>query len=347
MTKTIEILLGKKLKLSGECWQRRIGLALLFIALGACEAPLDLSGAEAEGEKDLRRYDMLQAAAHSGDEVMVVSSVGAIVVSADSGENWQRFELPGRPPLIDITACPSGEFFALDTERRVWRRNGDAGQWTSSPLDTPESTLSIHCAPNGRLWVSASFGTLYWSEDDMQQWTEFSLYEDLQFTAVRFVDEKKGFALGEFGTVLTSTDGGDSWQALEPIPNEFYPMGVDFLDAQTGWAGGLDGVIWQTTDGGLSWERQQSVTSAPIYNVHASELGVFAVGGSAKLVERVGGKWQTFEGGTEVLAFMRGVDTLDNGSLLVAGGAGTLAVIPLADRNESAKGDEGSKGNNK
>ncbi|MCX2975505.1 glycosyl hydrolase [Halieaceae bacterium IMCC8485] len=344
MKKNMQSLLGKKSELPAKCWQRRIGLALLFIALSACEAPLDLSGAEAEGAKDLRRYDMLQAAAHSGDEVMVVSSVGAIVVSGDSGENWQRFELPGRPPLIDITACPSGEFFALDTERRVWRRDSDAGQWTSSVLDTPESTLSIHCAPNGRLWVSASFGTLYWSAGDMQQWTEFSLYEDLQFTAVRFVDENKGFALGEFGTVLTSTDGGDSWEALEPIPNEFYPMGVDFLDAQTGWAGGLDGVIWQTTDGGLNWERQQSVTSAPIYNVHASEHGVFAVGGSAKLVERVGGKWQAFEGATEVLAFMRGVDTLDNGSLLVAGGGGTLVVIPLAERSKS---NEGNKGSNK
>ena len=313
-------------------------MALLFIALGACEAPLDLSYVEAEVAKNLRRYDILQAAAHSGDEVMVVSSVGAIVVSTDGGENWQRFELPGRPPLIDITACPSGEFFALDTERRIWSRGGESGQWISSDLDTPESTLSIHCAPNGRLWVTASFSTLYWSEGDMQRWTEFSLYEDLQFTAVRFVDEQKGFALGEFGTVLTSTDSGDSWQALEPIPNEFYPMGVDFLNAQTGWAGGLDGVIWQTTDGGLSWERQRSVTSAPIYNIHASEHGVFAVGGSAKLVERVGGKWQTFEGGTEVLAFMRGVETLDNGSLLVAGGAGTLAVIPLAQHSKSNKG---------
>lgn len=332
MKKAIKNLLGKNSELPGKCWQGRAGLALLLIVLGACEAPLDLGQVEAEGARDLRRYDMLQAVAHSGDEVMVVSSVGAIVISEDGGENWQRFELPGRPPLIDITACPSGEFFALDTERRVWRRGTDAGQWQSSAIDTPENTLSIHCAPNGRLWVSASFGTLYWSENSMQQWNEFSLYEDLQFTTVRFVDEQNGFALGEFGTVLASADGGDSWETLEPIPNEFYPMGVDFLDASTGWAGGLDGVIWQTTDGGQSWKRQKSVTSAPIYNVHASEHGVFAVGGSAKLVEMVGSEWKTFEGAPEVLAFMRGVDTLDNGSLLVAGGGGTLAVIPLADR---------------
>ena len=303
---------------------------VLPVLIAACEAPLNLEQVDAEGAKDMRRYDMLQAAAHSGKEVVVVSSVGAVITSQDEGNSWQRSELPGRPQLIDVTVCPSGDFFALDTGRRVWRRAG--GEWQSSVMDTPESVLSIHCAPSGRLWVSASFSTLYWAESDMQQWNEFSLYEDLQFTAVRFVDELNGFALGEFGTVMVSTDGGDSWEPREPIPNEFYPMAVDFLDVNNGWAGGLDGIIWQTGDGGNSWDRQESVTSAPIYNIHANEHGVFAVGGSAKLVELQNGEWRTFEGAPEVLAFMRGVDALENGSLLVAGGGGTLAVIPLADR---------------
>ncbi len=313
--------------------QRNALLALLFPALiVACEAPLDLEQVEAEHARDFRRYDMLQAAAHSGEQVVVVSSVGAIVSSVDGGVTWRRSELAGRPPLIDVTACPSGDFFALDAERRVWRQSA-AGDWQSSSIDTAENTLSIHCAPGGRLWVSASFGTLFWAEDEMQQWNEFSLYEDLQFTAVRFLDEMNGFALGEFGMVIVSQDGGDTWEQREPIPNEFYPMAVDFLDINTGWAGGLDGVIWQTLDGGNSWQRQQSVTSAPIYNIHADEHGVFAVGGSAKLVELRDGGWQNFDGAPEVLAFMRGLDALDDGSLLVAGGGGTLAVIPLSGRD--------------
>ena len=304
---------------------------LLPMLLVACEAPLNLEQVEAERARDFRRYDMLQAAAHSGEQVVVVSSVGAVVSSDNNGESWQRTELAGRPPLIDVTACPSGDFFALDAERRVWHQSTD-GNWQPSSIDTPENTLSIHCAPSGRLWVSASFGTLFWAEGDMQQWNEFSLYEDLQFTAVRFLDEMNGFALGEFGMVIVSQDGGETWEPREAIPNEFYPMAVDFLDINTGWAGGLDGVIWQTLDGGNTWERQQSVTSAPIYNIHADEHGVFAVGGSAKLVELRDGNWQNFDGAPEVLAFMRGLDALDDGSLLVAGGGGTLAVIPLSGR---------------
>lgn len=305
-----------------------------LLLLGACEAKLNLEQVAEEGSLQSHRYDMFQAAAHYGEQVVVVSSVGAALFSKDNAASWQRTEFPGRPALIDVTACPGGDFFALDSRRQVWHKAPEAAEWISSAIDTPENTLSIHCAPNGRLWVSASFGTLYWAEDgDISQWNEFSLYEDLQFTEVRFVDADNGFAVGEFGTVIATTDGGDTWEQREPIPNEFYPMGVDFLDANTGWAGGLDGIIWHTTDGGQSWQRQQSVTSSPIYRIHANGHGVFAVGGSAKLVEYRGDGWQIFEGAPKVLAYMRGLDTLENGSLLVAGGGGTLAVIPLSDTN--------------
>ena len=320
---------------------RCMSACMLGFCLAACEAPLNLEQVSAESERTLHRYDMLQAAAHVGDRVAVVSSIGAVVTSDDSGETWQRHKLPGRPSLIDVTACNSGEFFALDSERRVWRQESGSGDWVAAKVETPENTLAIHCAPNGRVWVSASFGTLYWSDVSLSEWTEFSLYEDLQFTAVRFVDERNGFAVGEFGTVMVTTDGGDNWEMREPIPNEFYPMAADFLDASSGWVGGLDGVVWHTADGGETWQRQETVTTAPIYNIHANGHGVFAVGGSAKLVELVGDSWQTFEGGPEVLAFMRGLDTLANGSLLVAGGGGTLAVIPLGDRNAPQAGHDG------
>jgi photosystem II stability/assembly factor-like uncharacterized protein len=306
----------------------------VWILLSACEARLNLEQVEEEGERRFHRYDMLQAAAHHGSEIVVVSSVGAAIYSADNGTSWQRFELPARPALIDVTACGSGDFFALDAGRNVWHKSHGSTSWNPSPIDTTENTLSIHCAPNGRLWVSASFGTLYWAEEgDTTAWNEFSLYEDLQFTAVRFVDAQNGFAVGEFGTVMATTDGGDTWEHRTPIPNEFYPMGVDFLDRNTGWAGGLDGVIWHTTDGGHNWQRQETVTTTPIYGIHANGHGIFAVGGSAKLVEYSNGRWQLFKGAPEVLAYIRGLDTLENGSLLVAGGGGTLAMIPLAGRH--------------
>ena len=116
----------------------RVLAVVTGIALAACEAPLNLEQVDAEDGRTFHRYDMLQAAAHSGARVAVVSSQGAIILSEDNGESWQRFELPGRPALIDVTACPAGQFFALDSGRRVWSR---AVSYTH--LRAHETTASI------------------------------------------------------------------------------------------------------------------------------------------------------------------------------------------------------------
>tara|TARA_R110001599_G_scaffold353880_1_gene601996 strand:+ start:108599 stop:109603 length:1005 start_codon:yes stop_codon:yes gene_type:complete len=334
MKNTIMNLLNSKLHFSVSAWIGRLGLLLLPLVLAGCEAPLNLDQVVAEGAKTVRRYDMFQAVAEAGNRVVVVSSVGAALVSDDKGVNWERYELSGRPSLIDVTACDNGDFFALDSQHRVWQLPAAGSQWVSSTIDTLENTLAIECAPGNRLWVSASFSTLYSRDLQSQEWQEFSLSEDLQFTSVKFVDELNGYAVGEFGTVLSTTDGGENWSAMESLPNEFYPMAADFLDATTGWIGGLDGVIWQTEDGGMSWQRQETLNASPIYNIQAGSHGIYASGGSAKLVEFSHGRWQKMADAPEVLTYIRGLAVLSDGSLLVAGGGGTLAVVP-ADHTDS------------
>ena len=303
---------------------------LLLFGLGGCEAQLRLDAVEAERQKQIHRYDMFQSAASQGGTTVLVSSVGSLVSSDDDGATWSRTDLPGRPPLISVTACEDGDFFALDSLRGIWRRAADQSQWLSSRLDTPESTLSIHCAPGGRLWVSASFATLYYSDDKGANWSEFSLYDDLQFTGVRFIDASVGYAVGEFGAVVKTLDGGESWEQLASIPNEFYPMAVDFLDAQTGWIGGLDGVVWSTADGGQSWQRQVSVSPSPVYGIHASARGVYAIGGSAKLVRHEQDIWREFDGAPEVQTYLRAIAEIAPGLLVVAGGGGTVALVDEA-----------------
>ncbi len=314
---------------AGDLLQRFALTGLLALLMTGCEAPLVLDAVERERAKNILRFDMFQSAAHHGDRAVVVSSTGTALVSDDNGANWERFDLPERPSLIDISSCPSGDFFALDTQHQIWRLPAGSGEWTVSALDTTESTLSIHCAPDNTLWVTASFSILYSSRDNASSWQEFSLDEDLQFTKVQFVDEQTGFAVGEFGTVLITTDGGNNWERGGDIPNEFYPMASHFRDQLSGWVGGLGGVIWVTADGGQTWERQQSATNSPIYGIKATDTQVFAVGGSGTLIEYTNGEWQFLQGAPPVLSYLRGLDILSNGALLVVGGAGSVATVTL------------------
>jgi hypothetical protein len=85
--------------------------------------------------------------------------------------------------------------------------------------------------------------------------------------------------VGELGTVLRTTDGGQTWVPQASGVSETL-LAVSFTDTNNGSAVGQLGVIIRTTDGGQSWIRQSSGTNQDLYNVTFTqpELGT-AVGG--------------------------------------------------------------------
>jgi len=60
------------------------------------------------------------------------------------------------------------------------------------------------------------------------------------------------WAVGYWGTVLRSDDGGRSWEHA-PTPTDATLYAVAFADESNGWAVGANGVLLRTTDGGLTW----------------------------------------------------------------------------------------------
>lgn len=63
-------------------------------------------------------------------------------------------------------------------------------------------------------------------------------------------------AVGEYGHVVMSSDGGETWTQAEYVPTRKTLTGVSFADSQNGWAVGHDAVIIHTADGGITWTRQ-------------------------------------------------------------------------------------------
>jgi len=59
-------------------------------------------------------------------------------------------------------------------------------------------------------------------------------------------------AVGDFGIVLVSSDGGETWTQAR-VPTRSMLTGVWFHDADLGWAVGHDASILKTTDGGATW----------------------------------------------------------------------------------------------
>jgi len=73
-------------------------------------------------------------------------------------------------------------------------------------------------------------------------------------SAVYFSDAEHGWAVGQWGVILASIDGGEHWTLQRSDTSIDQPLfSVYFKDAQHGWAVGLWSLMLATQDGGRSW----------------------------------------------------------------------------------------------
>jgi len=310
----------------GAPWRAAVLLAGAWLC--GCEAPLDLQGVAARRAEPLRRSDLFQQAAAVGGALVVVGNHGVVLRSADAGATWSRLEIEGWPALIDVAACDGGRFAALATEGQVFVSD-DAGQrWVAKPLPTEEPPQAISCDPGNRLWVVGSFATILVSEDGGDSWDDRSLGDDTIFTTIQFIDAQHAVVFGEFGANLWSDDGGASWRSGEPLADDFYVQDALFTDRDSGWVAGLAGQILHTGDGGKSWVRQDTPTLAPVYALAADAMGVYAAGGEGVLMRYEPGGWRRLEHGRPIRLFLRVLQPLAAGKLLIGGAAGALYVVP-------------------
>jgi hypothetical protein len=106
---------------------------------------------------------------------------------------------------------------------------------------------------------------------------------------IDFADENNGWAVGWYGFVARSIDGGVSWTFQElPDPVD-YPdilFSIHVISPMEAWATGRgsdvsrDGVVYHTTNGGLSWSREV-VAQDPYwgYAIAGSPSGHVWIGG--------------------------------------------------------------------
>jgi len=288
-------------------------LALAGLVL-ACEAPLDMQAVEEQRKTPIKKLDAFQDAlttaqghaifvggsgvvveflppdrVHGVEEVsdMETKDIGGVreIVRTQIGDMGQW------PDLISITQCADQSIFALGLDGSLWARK-QLGAWIHMKIDTQETVQDLTCAQNNQLWVAASFGTLLHSLDGGQTWHAFSLEDDIFLTHIHFPSDAIGYAIGEFGTVLKTTNAGKTWVNLQSTDEDFYPLALYFLDTQMGWIAGLDGVIFITRDGGQNWQKQETATHAPIYKIRKIGEHIFAVGNSGTILEYNGRMWQ-------------------------------------------------------
>ena len=202
-----------------------------------------------------------------------------------------------------------------------------------SPL-AARSLLQGVAKAGGRVVAVGQRGHVVYSADGGTSWKQASVPVSSDLTAVFFIDDRQGWAVGHDGVILHTADSGEQWElqlsgraandllvsamerkvAAEPASADarkllaeaqrYREQGADkpfldvwFADAQNGYAVGAYNLVVRTRDGGKTWEPWFDRTDNPKFlNLYAIRpaAGELFIAGEGGLVLRLDGATQRF-----------------------------------------------------
>ena len=283
----------------------------------------------------------------AGHRLVVAGERGHILYSDDDGQSWQQALVPTTRMLTSVyfvdgqrgwAVGHDGLILVSDDSGENWRiqRDGLAVQHQTNlelreaahrQIEQLEQQLEA-ADPDTRALLE---GDLEEARMDLED-AELALQEPV-FTNplmdVWFQDASRGWAVGAFGTLVTTGDGGQHWGNHEEVldnPDEFH------LNAITGdgkgrvFIAGEGGAMFRSLDAGRSWESLEPFYEGSwfgtVYNARNDTLFVFGLRGNLYRSTDFGTSWKpVFNDNTSTLA---GGSTGNGNDILLVGGVGTV-----------------------
>jgi len=158
---------------------------------------------------------------------------GLMQKTVDGGNTWHLMTTNTGLPLLEVVFPDSNHGYALSSKSSI-----GVGKGTRN---------TVRRSINGGLNWTADYTVNVWTVETLQ--------------ALHFLSRDVGFAVGDLGILIKTTDAGASW-SLKHIDSSIYLNSIVFIDSLEGWAvghrlkpadSGSTGVILRTMDGGDSW----------------------------------------------------------------------------------------------
>jgi len=165
-----------------------------------------------------------------------------------------------------------------------------AGLQAAANAPCPIERAAAH---GSRVWLLCDERELLASQDSGQSWQSIALPSGARYRSIAFLDERRGFIVGDAGTLLASDDGGKTWTQI-PLPVKDNLTWIHF-SGEFGWISGWSGVMLHTSDGGKSWALQNTGVTQGLESVYFTDpQHGWAVGWSGVIIRTTdGGKtWQ-------------------------------------------------------
>jgi photosystem II stability/assembly factor-like uncharacterized protein len=139
-------------------------------------------------------------------------------------------------------------------EGKILRTTNSGNDWE---IIKPDSTIwgytKIQFINNVKGWICSNQNIVR-TNDGGSTWDSYSFPDAISLFSLSFNDEINGFAVGIYGEMYKTTDGGINWEKkFDRVP--FYTANsCFFLKPETGFIGTDGGEILRTTNAGDDWQ---------------------------------------------------------------------------------------------
>lgn len=184
---------------------------------------------------------------------------GNIYRTTNSGANWSPFYVNSYL-VSGISFTQNGTAYAFGSPGAFFRSTNTGSTWEQLPsngLNVQVNAASI--TNDGNFWIAADSALILNSTNLGNSWNliyrEYLTKEHLN--SVYFTNQFTGFACGDKGILISSTNGGINW-LVSNLGTNYSLKDIQFVNNQTGFIGGWDvipnGIIFRTSNGGGSWQ---------------------------------------------------------------------------------------------
>lgn len=294
-------------------------------------------------EKMLTVHDDLLAinGRHKGNKI-AVGKFGLILLTEDGGKTWQTRPSGTTGTLSGVSFADHQHGFVVGSGGTLLATSDGGATWKLQDSGTKDQLLNVYAVSPVQAYAVGAFGTMISTSDGGQKWNKQQLpWEKLierivkegglvepNLNAVYFSSTELGWAVGEFGLVLHTKDGGRTWAAQRYGSDLPQLYAVKFVDQRRGWAMGQAGSLIYTEDGGQRWSSVEHENKRDLYDASfQGERGVL-VGDRVILVSVDGGSSWSSSAANPEDRWLSGA-ALKSSEAIVVGGSGTIRLLNL------------------
>ena len=290
---------------------------------------------------DLALESLLLDMAHDGKRLLVVGEQGHILFSDDIGQNWVHADVPVSLAITSVAFAGPGQAWATAHDGYLLHSVDNGTTWNVELSGSDVAGLSVGALEERMVALEDALDSAPPEQREEVEWllddTAFAL-EEAQMAVdegmsspllnVWFADDNNGYAMGAYGVVLRTRDGGKNWSIERnrldnPDNYHFYAMAQS--SAGTLIMAGEAGTLLRSLDGGDTWERIDAGYSGSFFGAVAASDGgllVFGLRGNVFRSLDEGASWSPVDTGDR-RSLMCGT-AADDGTVILAGSAGAV-----------------------